>query len=148
MHALEKLRDMLMEEIEKYAEKDNLTTNGLYTIDKLSHAIKCIDTIIAMEEAGYSNENAYARGRRGNVRRDSMGRYSRNAYDNAYDGGSYRNSYRRGGNSNRGYSRGEMGYSREDAKEELVEQLREISMGAEGDHRQMIDEWIRQVETR
>lgn len=146
MHTLEKLRDMLMEELDKCAEKDNITTNGLYTIDKLSHAIKCIDTIIAMEESGYSNESSYARGRRGNVRRDSMGRYSRNSYENAYDGGSYRNAYR-GGGSNRGYSR-ERGYSRDEAKEELVEQLREISMGAEGEHKQMVEEWIRQVESR
>lgn len=143
MHALEKLRDMLMEELEKCSEKDSLSTNSLYTVDKLTHAVKSIDTIMAMEEGGYSSENAYARGRR----RDSMGRYARRSNDNAYEGGAYRGSYRRGGNSNRGYARDDMGYSREE-KEELVEQLRDISMGAQGEHKQMIDEWIRQLEMR
>ena len=125
MHTLEKLRDMLMDELAHCAEKDQLSTNSLYTVDKLTHAVKSIDTIMAMEDAGYSNDGySYARGRR----RDSMGRYSRD-YNR---GNSYRN----------------MGYSREDAKESLVDQLREISMGAEGDHKMMIDEWIRQVESR
>lgn len=135
MESLMKLRDMLMDELDHCAEKEQLSTNSLYTVDKLTHAVKSIDTILAMEDAGYSNDDySYARGRRGNVRRDSMGRYSRNSYRG--------NSYRRG------YSRNDMGYSREDAKEELVEQLREMSMGAEGDHKMMIDEWIRQVESR
>ena len=125
MHTLEKLRDMLMDELAHCAEKDSLSTNSLYTVDKLTHAVKSIDTILAMEDAGYSNDGySYARGRR----RDSMGRYSRD-YNR---GNSYRN----------------MGYSREDAKEYLVDQLREISMGADGDHKMMIDEWIRQVESR
>lgn len=128
MHTLEKLRDMLMEELDRCAEKDGISNNGLYAIDKLTHAVKSIDTILAMEDAGYSNDNySYARGRRGNVRRDSMGRYSR-------------------GNSYRGYSRDNMGYSRDDAKDDLVEQLREMSTSAEGEHKQMIDNWIRQVE--
>lgn len=130
MHTLEKLRDMLMDELAHCAEKDQLSTNSLYTVDKLTHAVKSIDTIMAMEDAGYSNDGySYARGRR----RDSMGRYSRD--------------YSRG-NSYRGYSRDNMGYSRDDAKDDLVAQLREISMGAEGDHKMMIDEWIRQVESR
>ena len=126
MHALEKLRDMLMAELERCAEKESLSTNSLYTVDKLTHAVKSIDTILAMEESGYSNDHSY-RGRR----RDSMGRYSRTSY-----GGSYRNMY-----DNRGYSR-------DDAKAELIEQLRDMSMGTEGEHKQMIDEWIRQVESR
>ena len=125
MHTLEKLRDMLMEELDRCAEKDGISNNGLYAIDKLTHAVKSIDTILAMEDAGYSNDNySYARGRRGNVRRDSMGRYSRDYYpDRMYHG-----------------------YSREDAKHDLMEQLREMSMGAEGEHKQMIENWIRQVE--
>ena len=127
MHTLEKLRDMLMDELDKCAEKDSLSTNSLYTVDKLTHAVKSIDTILAMEESGYSNSGySYARGRRGNVRRDSMGRYSRDYYPH----GEYH------------------GYSREDAKESLLEQLRDMSMGAEGEHKHMIDEWIRQVEVK
>lgn len=129
MHTLEKLRDMLMYELEECAEKDGMSSGSLDTIDKLTHAVKSIDTILAMEESGYSRDGySYARGRRGNVRRDSMGRYSRNSYGRYY--------------------RDDMGYSREDAKADLMEQLREMSMGADGEHKQMIDEWIRQVESR
>lgn len=125
MHTLERLRDMLMAELDRCAEKDGLSNNSLYTVDKLTHSIKSIDTILAMEDAGYSKDGySYARGRRGNVRRDSMGRYSRISYGR-YDE-----------------------YSRDDAKTDLMEQLREMSMSADGEHKQMIDEWIRQVEMR
>lgn len=72
-------------------------------LDKLTHMLKSIKTTKAMMDAedGYSSAS-YARGRRGNVRRDSMGRYSRDnmpsymdSYDNrvytnrAYEGRSY-----------------------------------------------------------
>lgn len=133
MRSLEKIRDMLMEELDRCSRREELTNSSLETIDKLTHAVKSIDTIMAMEEAGYSNDGySYARGRRGNVRRDSMGRYSSRGY-NSYGGNSY-------------YP--EMGYSREDAKHDLVEHLRDLSMNSDGEHRQMIDDWIRQVENR
>lgn len=130
MHTLEKIRDMLMDELDHCAEKDSLSTNSLYTVDKLTHAVKSIDTILAMEDSGYSNDYSY-RGRK----RDSMGRYSRNSY--------------RGGSYNRGgYRNYDREYSRDDAKADLMEQLRDMSMTADGDHKMMIDEWIRQVESR
>ena len=142
MHTLEKLRDMLMDELKQCAERDNLTNSSLDTVDKLTHAVKSIDTIMAMEEAGYSNDNySYAPGRRGYVRRDSMGRYSNG--NGSYDGGTYRR-----GNNYRGYDRNNMGYSREDAKTNLIEQLRDMSMGADGEQKMMLDEWIAQVEQR
>lgn len=92
----------------------------------------------AMEsDEGYSDEYSGARNGRGrgsNARRDSMGRYSRemrggNSY--AYEGGNY---------SGRGYSR-------EDARSEMMEQLRDIEMNARDDRtRRMVQEWIRQAE--
>ena len=73
MHSLEKIKDMLMDELDKCAEKDSVSGNSLYLIDKLTHAVKSIDTIMAMEDAGYSNDGySYARGRR----RDSSWRES------------------------------------------------------------------------
>lgn len=143
MHSLEKIRDMLMEELDRCSQKKELTSNSLENIDKLTHAVKSIDTIMAMEEAGYSNEGSYERGRGSNARRDSMGRYA-DSSERSY-GGSYRNSYRRGGSS-RGSSRD--GYSREEARAELMSNLREMSRDADGEQRQMIDEWMRQVENR
>lgn len=144
MHGLEKIRSMLMEEIEKCSMKNEITSNSLENIDKLTHAVKSIDAIMAMEEAGYSNgysnEGSYDdRGRGSNARRDSMGRYA-DSYERSY-GGSYRNSYRRGGSSNRGYSRDE-------AKADLMANLRDLSREADGEQKQMIDEWMRQVEMR
>ena len=88
MRSMEDLRDMLCEELDNITEQGEITTGSLEIIDKLTHSIKSIDTIMAMEESGYSGNyryddgysrrGSYARGRRGNVRRDSMGRYSRN----------------------------------------------------------------------
>lgn len=93
MEKMERLRDMLCEELEHITEQGEITTNSLEIIDKLTHSIKSIDTIMAMEEAEYSNDyrprydrsyddgmgysrrGSYARGR--NARRDSRGRYSR-----------------------------------------------------------------------
>lgn len=120
--ALYELRDMLMDELDKVSEKGELTAGSLETVDKLTHSIKSIDTICAMEEAeGYSYDGmSYARGRGRNANRDSRGRYSS---ESGMQGGS---SYARRG----GYSRRRGGYSRDgysgDDKEALIEDLREL----------------------
>ena len=117
---MEELREMLCEELDKITKKGELSTGSLDVIDKLTHSIKSIDTIMAMEEAGYSNDDGYsnARGRRGNVRRDSMGRYSR-----TYDG-----------------------YSRDDAMNDLRDHLHQMkNMIKDEDSKRMVDKWIRQT---
>ena len=77
MHRLYDLKDMLCEELEKYESKD-LTASSLETIDKLAHAIKNIDKIIAMGEDGYSHEYVYRDDMSmRNGRRDARGRYTR-----------------------------------------------------------------------
>lgn len=98
MHKMEELRDMLCHELENMVAEGEITTGSLDIIDKLTHSIKSIDTIMAMEDYDnegsygysrrydgsyrdgsyddYSRRGSYARGRR-NARRDSMGRYSR-----------------------------------------------------------------------
>ena len=100
MHKLYELKDMLCEELEEYGSKGKLDVGSLDIVDKLAHAIKNIDKIIeCAEDEEYSNgyvyndgtmmggtsyarggrraSRSYARGRTGNVRRDNMGRYSR-----------------------------------------------------------------------
>ena len=82
-----------------------LTAGDVDYIDKLTHTLKSIKGVVAMEEAGddYSNRaypmggiyrggsyrdgmgGSYARGRGSNARRDSMGRYSSRGYSR--DGG-------------------------------------------------------------
>lgn len=135
-----KLRDKLVEELEKVSEKDTMTRDSLDIIDKLTHSIKSLDIIIAMDEEGeYSEEgeeysrrdgrgrssynsyyregggSSYARGRGRNARRDSRGRYAR-------EGGS---SYERrgGGRSSYRNSSYEDGYS---GHEDMMEMLEEM----------------------
>ena len=117
--AMHELREMLDIELDKITNSGDLTTSKLDLIDKLTHSIKSIDTILAMQE--YSDDDDYsyndggysnARGRRGNVKRDSMGRYAREG---------------RGGYSNARYNRGYDRYSRDDgAKEEAMHKLHEL----------------------
>lgn len=95
----EELKEMLCKELDEITRKGELTAGSLEAVDKLTHSIKNIDTIVAMEESRYSNDGhsnrgrAYyddmptsnARGKTGNVRRDSMGKYSNDglSYDEA-----------------------------------------------------------------
>ena len=95
MKELYELKDLVCDELKEYGKKGEISMGNLDVIDKLSHTLKSLDTIIAMEESGYSGYypggihyddysgrgSSYARGR--NARRDSMGRYSR---DDQVDG--------------------------------------------------------------
>lgn len=139
MHKMEELKEMLCEELDKIAKKGELSAGSLDVVDKLTHSIKSIATIMAMEEAQDDGGYSGARGRGSNARRDSMGRYSREG--RSYAGGSYA-----GGRGSQSYARGG-GYSRDDAMEELAEQLRELEMNV-GDEqsRHMIQKWIKQIE--
>lgn len=102
---LHELCKALTEEMETIAEKvrkGGMSAGDLETIDKLAHALKCVKTVLAMSESeeysydggGSSNRGgrsyegrSYNDGRsyegrsyaRGNQRRDSRGRYSREA---------------------------------------------------------------------
>lgn len=136
MHEMYKLKDMLCEELEKITKKGELSAGSLDAVDKLTHSIKSIDTIIAMEEYseddGMTYEGSYARGGRGGNRgnsnargqkRDSMGRYSRNSYRGSYDG-----------------------YSREEEMDNLKMELQGLLEDAESEEeRKMIRKWIKQV---
>lgn len=128
MHTYYEVKDMLKRELEEITRRGEITERNLEVVDTLLNAIKNSCKIImyeeyAEEDGGYSYRGGYsnARGRRGNVKRDSMGRYAREGgYSNegmyANDGGySYR----------RGYSR-DGGYSYADDKEEKIEMLREL----------------------
>ena len=132
MKHLEKLKEALCEELDKFAKSGDITVNSLEKIHKLTDTIKNIDKIMMFEESeGYSEATgrtvgAYMRGssydddmmyseRRGrgvNAKRDHMGRYSS-------DGGSY------GGDdySERGTGRG---YSRDEATDRMMTRLGEM----------------------
>jgi hypothetical protein len=139
MHYMEDLKDLLCAELEEYAEKGKksgkMSMGDLESIHKLTDTVKNIMKIdVLKEETGYSEDGhymgegriygtsyddgmhrggdySYARGRR-YARRDSMGRYSRDD-----------------GMMHRGGMRG--GYSREDGKHYMMEQLEEMMEQAE-----------------
>ena len=109
MHKMMQLRDKLMDELEMFADK-SVTEQNLEYIDKLAHAIKCIDTVDAMERSeqesrdGYSGRRGYFYTQRdggtsGRRRRDSMGRYADDRYS------------------------GRRGYSRDEAKDKLIGEM-------------------------
>lgn len=151
MDYMHDLKDLLCAELKDYAEKGKrsgeLSKADVEVIDTVLNSVKNIYKIDKYKEetegysedghymgegriygtsyeSGYSERggSSYARGRGRYARRDSMGRYSR-------DGGmSYDDdmSYARGG---RGGNRG--GYSRDDGKEYMMEQLGEMMEEAE-----------------
>lgn len=133
MAKMEELREMLCEELDKITKKGELSAGSLDVVDKLTHSIKSIDTILAMEDAGYSSDdysmrgNSYARGRGSNARRDSMGRYSSDNYS------------MRGGRS------GER-YSYDDEMNNLREQLEDMErMAKDEESKRMIRQWKMQL---
>ena len=132
MHYMHDLKDLLCAELEDYAEKGKksgkMSMGDLESIHKLTDTVKNILKIDMLEEeSGYSEDGAYmgegriygtsydgydrgtsyARGRGRYAKRDSMGRYSR-------DGRGMRD-----------------GYSREEGKAYMMEQLEDMMEDAE-----------------
>ena len=153
---MHKIKEMLMEELYEYEEKAKKMSGGkisagdLETLHKLTDTVKNIDKIEMLEdEEGYSEDGAYmgegriygtsyARGRGRNAKRDSMGRYSREG-GMYHDGGS---SYARGGMRD-----GRMGYSRDSAKEHMIEKMEDMMEEAESPkEREAIRQCIMKIE--
>lgn len=127
-----------LKQLEKKAEKGSMSATEIEYADKLASLKKNLlkGDMLYEETEGYSEEMgsyarggnrgnydgiSYARGRRGNVRRDSMGRYSRD-----------------------GYGRG--GYSR--SADDMVEQLRDLMEDAPDEQtRKEFDKFIRKMES-
>lgn len=127
MRYLEDLREATCKELERFAKGGEITSNNLDKIQKLTDIVKNIDKIEMLEDGGYSEDwmgegrmygTSYARGRRGNVKRDSMGRYSRDDAD----------------------------YSRSDAKEHMLDKLGEMMDGADPNEREALKRAMREIE--
>lgn len=135
MKHLEKLKEALCEELDKFGKSGDITVNSLEKIHKLTDTIKNIDKIMMLEEDdGYSEEmhgNSYARCRR-YAKRDSMGRYSR-------DGGY---------SEDDDYSERRMGrgYSRDEATDHLMRQLGNMMEDADPKQRETLKKWMRELE--
>lgn len=133
MKAYYELKDMLCGELDKFTKKSEINAQSLDMIDKLTHSIKSLETIIAMNEQDGESEmypywggRAYQngggmsnrRGRSNAQRRDSRGRYS-----------------------NRG------NYSRDEARDEMLDDLREIMQDAPDEHmKSKIQRFISEIE--
>ena len=142
MKHLEKLKEALCEELDKFGKSGDITVNSLEKIHKLTDTIKNIDKIMMLEEeegysetrggrggsymhgSSYDDDMMYSehRGRGRNAKRDSMDRYSS-------EGGSY-----------------EGGYSRHDAKDWMMSQLGEMMEGADPKQRETLKKWMRELE--
>jgi len=125
MKALYELKEKFEMELEELARKGELGAGDLELAHKLTDTIKNIDKICALEEDGGYSEAGDWEGR---------GSYNRgSSYANR--GKHYvRGHYSRDGYSNRGYSR-ESGYSRHDAKEQMMAQLEDM-MGSVSNERE------------
>ena len=153
MEYIEKIKKMLCKELDEYAMKQKLTGGDLDMIWKLTDTVKNLDKISMLEESeeGYSEARGSMRGRsymhgssydddmmyserRGRGRyakRDSMGRYS------SEDGSSYDD-----------YSEARMDrrYSRDDAKDHMMNKLGSMMEGADPNEREILKDCMRKLE--
>ncbi|MEE0982222.1 MAG: hypothetical protein U0K91_11085 [Acutalibacteraceae bacterium] len=141
MHEVyEGLRSKLSMSLKELNKTGKLSGAALNELHMVTDTIKNLDKIEMLEEdGGYSEATdfmgegrmygtSYARGRRGNVRRDNMGRYSRG---DGYD-------------TTRRYSRND-GYSYGDGKEDMMEELEEMMQNADGSSREAIRRCMEEI---
>ncbi len=126
MKYLEELREAACKELERYGKSGDINLQNLDKIHRLTDIVKNLDKIEMLEDGGYSEDwmgrgelyGTSYRGRRGNVKRDSMGRYSKDERD----------------------------YSREDAKEHILDKLGEMMEGADPNEREALKRAMREIE--
>ena len=163
MEYIEKIKKMLCKELDEYAMKSKLTASDLEMVHKLTDTVKNLDKIAMMSEeeegytearggrgrsymhgSSYDDDMMYSerRGRGRNAKRDSMGRYSSD--DMSYDDYSEEN-YRGGSSYERG-GQGGRGYSRDDAKDHMMNKLGEMMSSADEEQRQILKDCMRKLE--
>lgn len=132
MGYIEKIKDMLCEELNVFSEKSKLSTSDLDMIHKLSDTIKNLDKIVMLEDNDYSetysehypyydNGSSYARRGTHYVK----GHYSRdNDYSERYNDG----------------------YSRNEAKDKMMSKLGEMMNGANEKEREALKKAMREIE--
>lgn len=125
MKYIDELREAACKELERFAKNGEITSTNLDKIHKLTDTIKNLDKIEMLENENYSGDwigegrmygTSHARGRYDNVKRDSMGRYSR---DDDYP---------------------------QDAKNEMLNKLGEMMNGADPNEREALRRAMREIE--
>lgn len=105
MNAIYELKEMLCDELEQMMQKGSNINIDL--VDKLTHSLKSVETIIAMHEGGYS------------TRITPMNYDGYNNYNSYNRGNSYRsNGFRMNKRS--------FDYSRDDGKNEMIDRLHQM----------------------
>ena len=148
MEYIEKIKKMLCKELDEYAMKSKLSMADIDVIHKLTDTVKNLDKIEMLEDDGgysearggmrgrsymggssYDDDMMYSerRGRGRNARRDSMGRYSSDMED---------------------YSEARMDrrYSRDDAKDHMMNKLGEMMSSADEEQREILKDAMRKIE--
>ena len=143
MEYIEKIKKMLCKELDEYAMKGKISGSDLDMIWKLTDTVKNLDKIEMLEDGnsydGYSEMreypymggSSYARGRGRYAKRDSMGRYSsddRMSYDNYSE------------------ERMDRRYSRDDAKDHLMDKMGEIMSSGNVEQREILKDAMRKIE--
>ena len=152
MEYIEKIKKMLCKELDEYAMKSKLSMADIDVIHKLTDTVKNLDKIEMLEDdGGYSEARGGMRGRsymhgssydddmmyserqgRGrNARRDSRGRYSSDM-GSSYDDYSEARMDRR--------------YSRDDAKDHMMNKLGEMMSSADEEQREILKDAMRKIE--
>lgn len=85
MRAYDDIKHMLCDEIKKISRQEELTSSTLDTLDKLTHSLKSITTIMAMEDEGYSKTGRYRSSRYADGGRSMRGRGRGYSYGDAKD---------------------------------------------------------------
>ena len=142
MEYIEKIKKMLCKELDEYAMKSKISGSDLDMIWKLTDTVKNLDKIEMLEDGdsydGYSEmreypymgASSYARGRGRYAKRDSMGRYSSD--DRITDDYSEARMDRR--------------YSRDDAKDHLMNKIGEAMENADPNEREILKDAMRKIE--
>ena len=143
MEYIEKIKKMLCKELDEYAMKSKISGSDLDMIWKLTDTVKNLDKIEMLEDGdsydGYSEMreypymggSSYARGRGRYAKRDSMGRYSsddRMSYDDYSE------------------ARIDRRYSRDEAKDHLMDKMGEMMTSANEEQREILKKCMRELE--
>lgn len=140
MRAMYELKDRLCKELEEISQQKDITESSLDIIDKLTHSIKSLETILAMKESGrYNSRDSY----------NSRDNYSNETYVD-HNGrsmistmGDY--SERRGRDAMGRYTSRD-GYSGHGNHEELKHELENIYQYTKDEQsRNMIQKWLKEL---
>lgn len=132
MEYMEKIKRMLCKELEEYGEQKSVSASDVEMIHKLTDTIKNLDKIEMLEDDGYSGhypmyDDGVSYARRGT-------HYVRGHYSRDMDKGDY---------SDRRYDRR---YSKDEAKDHMMNKLGEMMRDADPNEREALEEAMRKIE--